>query len=156
MEAGGEFRWPEGKRAAVSLTFDDARGSQLDVGLPILARHGTRATFYVSMPALEGRIDRWREAAAAGHEIGNHSLRHPCSANFRWKTEDVLERYTLATIEAELLEANRRLSELFGATPRSFAYPCGQDFVGIGAERRSYVPVVARHFLADEASGTST
>jgi peptidoglycan/xylan/chitin deacetylase (PgdA/CDA1 family) len=100
------------------------------------------------MPALEERIDRWREAADAGHEIGNHSLRHPCSANFRWKTADVLEHYTLPTIEAELLEANRRLAERFGAPPRTFAYPCGQDFVGVGAERRSYVPVVARHFLA--------
>ncbi len=30
-----DFRWPDGKRAAISLTFDDARFSQIDCGLPI-------------------------------------------------------------------------------------------------------------------------
>jgi hypothetical protein len=148
MEGNGGFRWPAGKRVAVSLTLDDARPSQVDVGLPVLARHGTRATFYVSIPRLTQRMERWQAASAAGHEIGNHSLQHPCTANFRWGTANVLERYTLATMEEELLEANRRLSELFGVVPRTFAYPCGQDFVGVGVDRSSYVPVVARHFRA--------
>ena len=39
------FRWPKGKRAAVSLSFDDARTSQLDVGIPLLDRHKVPATF---------------------------------------------------------------------------------------------------------------
>jgi len=51
-------------------------------------------------------------------------------------------------MEAELEDANRGLREFRGMTPTTFAYPCGQTFVGRGLERRSYVPVVARLFLA--------
>ena len=41
-------RWFPGRaKAAVSVTFDDARPSQLDRGIPILDRHGVRGTFYV-------------------------------------------------------------------------------------------------------------
>ena len=29
LEKREDFRWPEGKRAAISLTFDDARHSQI-------------------------------------------------------------------------------------------------------------------------------
>ena len=42
---GRPFPWPRGMRAAVSLSFDDARGSQLDVGLPLFAKSATHATF---------------------------------------------------------------------------------------------------------------
>ncbi|MCY2930981.1 MAG: polysaccharide deacetylase family protein [Planctomycetota bacterium] len=142
------FRWPEGRRAALSFSFDDARASQVDVGIPILDRHGVKATFYVMLYNVEPRLAQWKAALAAGHEIGNHSLRHPCSANFGFARDSALEDYTLADIEAEIVEANARLQELLGQTPRTFAYPCGQTFVGRGAGCASYVPVVARHFLA--------
>lgn len=148
MDAPGAFTWPDGKRVAASLTFDDARQSQLDAGLPILDRHGVKATFYVSIPRAAAQADAWRAAVATGHELGNHSLRHSCSANFLWQARHVLEDYTLETMETELLEANRQLTEWFGVTPQTFAYPCGQDFVGRGIGRQSYVPVVARNFLA--------
>ena len=48
----------------------------------------------------------------------------------------------------ELIEANRRIATLLGVTPRTFAYPCGQTFVGRGPGTQSYVPVVADLFLA--------
>ena len=41
------FPWPEGKRFALSLSFDDARASCLDHGIPLLNTHGVKATFYV-------------------------------------------------------------------------------------------------------------
>lgn len=143
-----DITWPDGKRVAVSLTFDDARPSQLDAGIPILNGHGVRGTFYVSPGNLEPRLDEWRAAMAAGHEIGNHSLRHSCSGNFGWRNRAALEDYTLEEMEAELIEANAWLTERFGVAPVTFAYPCGQTFVGRGEERRSYVPAVARNFLA--------
>ena len=142
------FQWPEGKRVAVSLSYDDARGSQLDAGLPIMDRHDVKATFYVSLANTEGRVDDWRAAAANGHEIGNHSLCHTCSGNFNWRNRRALEDYTVDEIEAELIEANERIGDMFGAPATTFAYPCGQSFVGRGVERRSYVPAVARRFLA--------
>lgn len=143
-----ELIWPENKRVAVSLSFDDARESQVDQGVPVLDACGARATFYVNVERAAARAADWGAAAARGHELGNHSLRHACSGNFVWHAANVLENYTEARMEEELLEANRRLAELFGEAPRTFAYPCGQTFVGRGVDRRSYVPVVARHFLA--------
>src|SRR5438270_13927441 len=90
----GEFRWPDGIRAAVTLTFDDARPSQLQRRLPIRDRHGVRATFYVGPDAVETRLDSWRRALESGHEIGGHSLTHPCSGNFRFARQNALEDYT--------------------------------------------------------------
>lgn len=146
--ASAEFRWPEGQRAAVSLSFDDARPSQVDTGLAVLARLGARATFYVVPVHVEAKLTGWQRIVAAGHEIGNHSLRHPCTGNFAWSREAALEHYTLARMRKELLEGNRRIEEMLGVTPVTFAYPCGQTFVGRGLATRSYVPLVAELFLA--------
>jgi len=155
-EGGGGFRWPEGKRAAVSLSFDDARHSQVDCGMAVLNGLGVRATFYVSVGGVELRREAWRAAAAAGHEIGNHTLRHPCSGNFPFARDKALEGYTLERMEAELIEANDAIEELLGVRPTTFAYPCGQTFVGRGEGVRSYVPLVARHFQVGRAAFNET
>jgi len=142
------FAWPQGKRAAVSVTFDDARASQLDAGIPILNEYGIKATFYVSTDALVKRLDGWKAVAAVGHEIGNHSMRHPCTGNFPWSKEKALEDYTLARMAAELDEASSKVESLLGVRPLTYAYPCGQKYVGRGEHTRSYVPLVAQRFLA--------
>lgn len=138
--------WPEGKQLAISLTFDDGRPSQVDRGMALLERLNARATFYVLPSAVRARLDDWKAAVAQGQEIGNHSLRHPCTGNFSWSREKALETYALDSMRAELQEANRQIEELLGVTPRSFAYPCGQTFVGRGTNTQSYVPLVAELF----------
>lgn len=147
-----EFRWPDGRRAAVSLSFDDARASQLERGLPILDGHGVRATFYVLPVPLRQRADGWRRAAERGHEIGNHTRTHPCSGNFSFARQRPLEDYTLEEMEAELVEASDAIEEVVGTRPTTFAYPCGQTFVGRGEGTRSYVPLVARHFTVGRSA----
>ena len=142
------FSWPDGKRAVLSLTFDDARPSQLDHGLPVLDAHGIKATFYVSPGPLKARLEDWRAALAGGHEIGNHTLTHPCSGNFAFSRHNALEDYTLDRMEAEITGANGEIEGLLGVKPSTFAYPCGQTYVGRGEGLQSYVPLVARHFLA--------
>jgi len=142
------FEWPHGKRAALSLTFDDARQSQVDVGVPILNAHGLRATFYLSPPNITPRLEQWKQAAAAGHEMGNHTLTHPCTGNFPWSRANALENCTLEKMERELIDASDAIRRLLHVAPTTFAYPCGQKFVGRSAEARSYVPLVAKHFLA--------
>lgn len=142
-----DFRWPEGKRAAISLTFDDARFSQVDRGLPILDEYGRKATFYVSIRSLEQRLEAWKAAVANGHEIGNHSLVHPCSGNFPFSRDKALEDYTLDQMRSELYAASEAIEDLLGVRPASFAYPCGQKYVGRGRNFRSYVPLVAEEFL---------
>lgn len=146
------FIWPAGKRAAVSLTFDDARVSEIDNGLDILDRYGVKGTFYVLPAGVRKRLYGWKRAVANGHEIGNHSLTHPCSGNYLW-VRNPLENQTLKTIEAELEQANVVIEQLLGVRPTTFGYPCGQAFVGRGTEIKSYVPVVARKFAVGRNSG---
>lgn len=142
------FEWPDGAVAAVSLTFDDARPSQVLKGTALLDRFGAKGTFYVLPGAVADQLTGWKAAVAAGHEIGNHSMVHPCSGNFLWARDKALEQYSLADMRAELEQANKKLHELLGVTPVSFAYPCGQSFVGRGRATRSYVPVVADLFTS--------
>jgi beta-glucosidase len=140
--------WPDGKQAAISLSFDDARPSQVDVGVPLLDRYGVKATFYVTPSRLKERLPAWKLAVAAGHEIGNHTLTHPCTGNFEWSRNNALEMFTLERMKREIVDSNREISDLLGVTPRTFAYPCGQKFVGQGQVLKSYVPLVAEIFLA--------
>jgi peptidoglycan/xylan/chitin deacetylase (PgdA/CDA1 family) len=142
------FFWPGDRRVAVSLSFDDARSSQLDVAIPLLEGYGVKATFYVCPQRVEERPDDWRAVHAAGHELGNHTVNHPCSGNFEFSRDRALEEYTLEDMEQEMLECNRRVEAICGCVPRTFAYPCGNTFVGRGAGAQSYVPLVAKHFLA--------
>ncbi|MEP6594746.1 MAG: polysaccharide deacetylase family protein [Ginsengibacter sp.] len=142
------FPWPQGKRAAVSLTFDDARESQVIVGTHLLDQYGIKATFFVVPSAMEKQLDGWKKAVAAGHEIGNHSLTHPCTGNFTWSRTNALEDYTLEQMKNQLVDCNKRIQELLHVKAVVFAYPCGQKFVGKGINTKSYVPLVAEMFLA--------
>jgi hypothetical protein len=146
--AAAKFPWPEGKKAAISLTFDDARLSQVDIGLPIFDRYGVKATFYVSPDRLEERLEGWKKAVRNGHEIGNHTMTHPCTGNYPAFRFKALEEMTLDQMAREIDGASQAIEKLLGVKPESFAYPCGQTFVGRGKKVESYVPLVARRFLA--------
>ena len=144
---GDRFRWPAGKRVAVSLSFDDARASQVISGVPLLNKYGVKATFYVNPANVERELSAWKKAVADGHEIGNHTASHPCTVNFAFSSKNALETYTVPMMEKELEAASARIRRLLGIEPVTFAYPCGQKFVGRGAEVKSYVPLVAERFL---------
>ena len=148
QSASPSFHWPAGKRVAVSLSFDDARASQVDVGLPLFDVQGVKVTFYVNPRSLGKRLDGWKKAAAKGHEIGNHSSSHPCTGNFTWSREHALENYTLAMMEQEMDGANAETERMLGVKPTTFAYPCGEKFIGRGSATTSYVPLVAKRFRA--------
>ncbi len=140
--------WPQGKQIAVSLSFDDARLSNVDEGTKLLDEYNIKATFFVVPSSVKQRMEGWKKAVANGHEIGNHSVYHPCSGNFPWARDKALEEYSLEKMRAELLEGNKMVYDLLGVKPQVFAYPCGQKFVGRGVNTKSYVPVVAELFLA--------
>lgn len=143
---GTLFSWPEGKKMALSLTFDDARLSQPDLGIPLLNKHGVKATFYVIPSSVLRRVDGWKMAVNNGHEIGNHSYTHPCSGNFMWTRDNAIENYTIDQMSRQLDSANRFIMEILGVGPVSFAYPCGQTYVGRGVNTKSYIPLIASKF----------
>jgi len=140
------FAWPERKQIALSLTFDDARLTQPDMGIPLLDKYGVKATFYISPGNMMNRLDAWKKAVKNGHEIGNHSVLHPCSGNFTWSRSKALEDYTLDRMKTELDSANRLIKETLGVDAVSFAYPCGQTFIGRGINVQSYIPLIALLF----------
>lgn len=163
MNAGDGARpWAGNCLGAVSLTFDDGRASHLSRVVPILEEFGLRGTFYLNPKGeteeeWRARLAPWVAVQTAGHEMGNHSLSHVCSRAHRdqWRPETpCLEAWTLADIEADVLEAERRLAAVLPAPQgRTFCYPCYHEHVGEGATRQSYVPVTARHFLAARGRG---
>ena len=140
------FKWPEGKQAAISLSFDDARESQVLIGTNLLDQFGVKATFYVVPSSVKKQLTGWKNAVKSGHEIGNHSLTHPCMGNFSWSRKNALEDKTLEIMNYELTECNKQIKELLQVDSKVFAYPCGQKYVGSGVDTKSYVPLVATLF----------
>ena len=140
---------------AVSLTFDDGSDCQLEKAIPAMNRLGLKGTFYL-YPRGEGwrqRLSPWKEVANDGHEIGNHSLSHFCSNNFSG-TPGGVEDKSLEEIESDMLVAQERLSEIAPHQKQwTFCYPCYCTDVGRGESRETYIPVVARHFLAGRGVG---
>lgn len=143
-----KFPWPEGKTMALSLSFDDARGSHVLQGTDLLDKLGVKATFYLVPSSVRKNLDLWKKAAKNGHEMGNHSLLHPCSGNFTWSREKALEDYTLDKMRTELEETNRQIQTLLGVTPTSYAYPCGHTTIGRGKNAQSFIPLIADMFVS--------
>ena len=124
------------KKCAVSLTYDDALNVHLDNAIPLLDSLGLKATFYLSgySGALSNRINEWRAIAKNGHELGNHTLYHPCAGQRpgrEFVTPDYdLENYSIKRISDEIKMTNTLLKAIDGKTQRTFAYPCGDIKIG--------------------------
>src|SRR5258708_2727970 len=145
--AGDKFVWPPGRSAAVSLTYDDALRSQLDIAVPALARHHLLGTFFLTEGA-RSAADEWKAAGVRGHELAAHTMLHPCDGAQSWvKKGNALQDYDAARMDAELRESIALLQAL-GAKggPFTFAYPCGATW--IGASNESYTPIVKKYFSA--------
>ena len=125
------MRWPGGARAAIVLSYDDALPSQLDVAVPQLDAAGLRGTFFLNGTFAPEALPRWRSAAAAGHELGNHSFFHPCpAAAFAADPLYHAENYRVATMLRDIAAMNNLLLAIDGRTGRSYGVPCSQTLVG--------------------------
>jgi peptidoglycan/xylan/chitin deacetylase (PgdA/CDA1 family) len=115
------------QRGLVGITFDDGYANLAEAALPALLRHGFTATMFI-VSGLMGGTSEWdegwtwplmpagqvRELAAAGMEIGSHSVTH-----LRLAGADA------DRLKAEVSDSRTSLSELIGAAVRGFAYPYG-------------------------------
>lgn len=121
----------KGKQCAVVLTYDDALNVHLDNAIPALDSAGFKGTFYLigKSEVLSKRLPEWRLAAQHGHELGNHSLNHPCDATLDGRSwvapGDDLSKYTIERAVTEIKATNTLLQAIDGKTNRTFAYPCG-------------------------------
>ena len=112
-------RWPDGRRAAASFTFDDGFANHVEIVAPLLEKHGFRGTFFlVGKWHLGGnkrtaRWARWVELDARGHEIGSHTMTHV----------DLQLVRTEALLREEIGGSARIIEQKIGQAPHSFAYP---------------------------------
>jgi len=130
LSAASATPWPNGARAAVVLTYDDALVSQLDHAVPALDAAGFKATFFLSN-VKQADLARWRAVAAGGHELGNHTVFHPCAAaTFPADPRYTAEAYTPASMLREIEQQNVLLAALDGKARHGMATPCGQSLAG--------------------------
>lgn len=88
-------RWHDGRRAALSIRFDDSHPTHLSTAIPILNEYGFRGTFMVNpgtpdggslrprrRPAFQDHLAEWQAVAQRGrHELANHTLDHQGAQN---------------------------------------------------------------------------
>ncbi|BBE23931.1 polysaccharide deacetylase [Arthrobacter sp. MN05-02] len=115
-------------RGLVGLTFDDGYTDYLEHALPILQRHGMTSTLYAVAGRLGGGnewddgprlglmdADGLRAVAAAGQEVGSHTLTHPhlpgADAEF---------------LAAEIGGSRTVLQDILQTEVPSFCYPYGE------------------------------
>lgn len=139
----------QGKRAAVALTYDDSLNVHLDKVVPALNKHGLKGTFYltVNFAPYPSRLNEWQQVAAEGHELGNHTLFHPCSGKGpgrEWvnPTRD-LSQWSVQRVVDNIQVGNTALQALDNQNQRTLAYPCGDT----DASGESYIDAIKPMFV---------
>ncbi len=148
------FHWPAGQRGAVTLSYDDAIVAHFESVALQLERAGLRATFYIQIdnPGFRLHTDVWRKVARAGHELGNHSLFHPCRKDrpgeHTWLSDDYnLSHYTPDRWLGEVRIANLVLQLIDGQTERTFGNTCCNNHVGPIDRRTTLEELVPKLFV---------
>ena len=142
----------QGKKCAVVLTYDDAYDQHLDNAIPVLDSLNLKATFYITAfsTSMQTRMNEWKKLPLKGHELGNHTLNHPCvgGAGRDWvKPEYDLRNYTVQRMLDETRMTNVFLKALDGKTKRTFAYTCGDMKIGDS----SFIEPMKKDFVAARA-----
>ncbi len=136
--------------STICLTFDDGFADNHAVIFPLLAERGIRATFFVCSGFVNRRVNisarfvnyrglssmRWeqvRELAAAGMEIGCHTLTHP-----------ILAALSADEQEREMVDAKHEIENQVGKAVVSLAIPFGRR----GTYTAETLDIAACHFKA--------
>ena len=150
--------WPAGKTCAVSLTYDDGLESQILNAALDLDQRGMKGTFFIvgAAQSVSQSPKAWAALVAHGHELGAHTMTHPCggSAGGFKAPQDRLEAYDLKRMATELDQNIQVLHALGAPAPYTFAYPCGQDWVG--EDHSSYRPLVDERGIQNRAVDTQS
>jgi len=142
----------KGKKCAVVLTYDDAIDQQLDNAIPVLDSLGLKATFYLTAfsQSMQTRLNEWKKLATKGHELGNHTLYHPCigGKGREWVSKEYdLNNYTVKRMVDETRMTNLFLYSLDGKSTRTFAFTCGDMKIGDS----SFINAMKKDFVAARA-----
>lgn len=109
--------YPEGRRKAFTLSFDDGMTTDIKV-VEILNKLGVKGTFHLNAGRFGMRkgLLSAEEAASlyVGHEVSCHSFTHPS-----------LNLVPEGNLVYEILEDRRQLEGMFGTLVRGISYPNG-------------------------------
>lgn len=142
----------QGKKCAIVITYDDAIDQHLDNAVPVLDSLGLKATFYVTAfsHSVQTRLNDWKKLAEKGHELGNHTLYHPCigGKGREWvRPEYDMNNYTVKRMVDETRMTNLFLQALDGKRKRTFAFTCGDMKIGDS----SFIHAMKNDFAAARA-----
>jgi len=153
QEISNDFKWPGGYHAAVCLTYDDGLDCHIDVAIPALDSFNLKGTFYCTgfSSSLHKRLDEWQAITKNGHELGNHTLFHPCNGErFDWVIPEYdFRTYTMNQLRDELFTANTLLMAVDGKKERTFSYTCS-DFE---VNNINFVDSIRHMFVAARSDG---
>lgn len=152
--------WPKGRKAVVSLTYDDGISTHPGEVAPLLETYGLRGTFYAPLQSdINNNPLAWRKLAERGHEIGNHTVYHPCW-NVKGKYDSWLpESLNLVNYDEdhwmdEITAANEGLFLIDGRTRRTFGNTCFDNYMGPERDPICLEPLIARAFEAARGEET--
>lgn len=111
---------------AVAITFDDAYQSIYDNAFPLLRKRHWPFTVFVSTDAIDHEFpdmmtwEQLRDLYSEGAVIANHSVDHPYLIAIPEGMSQ--EEYW----EEQIIEAEKRIFDEIGDSPKLFAYPYGE------------------------------
>jgi hypothetical protein len=155
-----QFAWPKGRQAVVSLTYDDGIPNHPQLVAPQLEAHGLRGTFYVPIKddVLQNPLP-WRAMASRGHELGNHTVYHPCWGVDGRYADWLEDEFNLVNYDAEhwldeVRTANQALGLIDGGNERTFGNTCYDNYLGPEDDPVCLEPLIAQVFLAARGEAT--
>jgi len=112
-----------------------------------------RGTFYLPVAAAPCSDPvPWRALAMRGHELGNHSLFHPCrrtSLHGAWLDRAFdLRRYEPIRFQKEARVANAFLKLIDGLDERTYAYTCYDTHIGRWPNKTAIADLIRADFVA--------
>ncbi len=137
-------KWYDNKKAASSITLDDAIGGQFTDGIPILDANNIKATFFLTSQNVTSQLGGWPvvlKASRGGHEMANHTVTHP----------------SLATLsEAEINKEFKNCNDAISANTRvasiTMAYPNGSGGDNTAADQKVR-NIAKQYFIGARAVG---
>lgn len=126
--------WKNGKKAAFTLAFDDARSSHYQIAWPLMKKRGIVGTFNINTP-VDLNWEPWIELFSNGNEISSHTVSHPD-----------LTSLSSAQVEWELSESYRMIWQNTLTEPVSFANP-------FGLSSPEVENLISKYYLSARSSG---